>query len=130
MFASLFGRFAAFGMVGGICTAVHFAILFAWVYLVGSPVAVGTFLGYGLSAVLNYLLNYHWTFASDGSHRDTAARFAVMVGFGLLLNSAIVAILADWLHVHFLIAQVVATLFTLLSNFAMSETWIFRRRNA
>ena len=121
-------RFVTFGLVGGITTGLQYVILFLWMQAVGSWAAIGTFIGYSCSAVVSYLLNYYWTFTSDQAHRQAASRFLAVVLSGLVINASIVAVLADWLKVHYLIAQVIATAVTLATNFLSSELWAFRRR--
>ena len=89
--------------------------------LVGSWAAAGTFIGYSCSAVVSYLLNYYWTFTSNQAHHQAAGRFVAVVLSGLVINASIVAVLADWLKIHYLIAQVIATAVTLGTNFLSSE---------
>ena len=125
--AAVFGQFARFAMVGGIATLIQYAVLLALVQLAGLNPVWASAIGYALSAVLNYLMNYRYTFRSQAHHGRAALKFVTIAGLGLLLNSLVMAglIRAD---AHYLAAQVVATAVVLLWNFFGARYWTFRTR--
>lgn len=68
-----------------------------------------------------------WTGRLWRSSRRTLGRmsgFAVVGAFGAVLNLAIMAVLVN-LGAHYLVAAVIATEFTILSNFLMHERLVF-----
>lgn len=118
---NLFLRFAAVGALG---TAVHYAIL---VLLVGqfniSP-AWSAGIGAACGALVNYYLNRKYNFSGSGEHRRAVPRFLFLALIGVFLNGILVKILVAG-ELHYLIAQVFATLFILGLNFIVCKKWIF-----
>lgn len=116
-----FLRFAAAGAVG---TGCHYLVLIA--LTAGAGIAPGPAAACGalVGAVVNYWLSRNLIFRSDRRHAEALPRFAAMALFGALLNGLIVGALAR-LGLHFLAAQVCATLLVLVLNYVMSKKWIF-----
>lgn len=121
--ASQFLRFAA---VGGIATAIHYLILVVLVHAGNMNAVWASSIGFMVSAVCNYLLNYRYTFQSDVEHRRAIIRFFVVAGVGLVLNSITMQIAIEYIHVHYLLAQVLATGLVLLWNFTGNRLWTFK----
>jgi putative flippase GtrA len=122
--SSKFLRFAAVGLVG---TAAHYSVLTALVELAGNPVVLATTLGFGVGALVNYLLNRRFTFASAARHAVALPKFLLIAAAGAVLNAAIVAWLLGHVPVHYLVIQLAATGIVLLWNFAANALWTFRR---
>jgi putative flippase GtrA len=118
-------QFLAFATVGVGGTVTHYATLIAGVSLGFDPVAASA-LGWMFGAVVNYCLNYRFTFHSGVSHRQAAPRFAVVAGTGLVLNTVLMAFEVGPLGMHYLVAQIIATGTVLCCNFVLSRTWAFR----
>ena len=117
-------QFASFAIVGGVGTAVHFALLAASVQLLNAPPILGSMAGFIAGGVSNYLLNYHLTFRSDGQHLGTSLKFLVIALAGLGLNTLIMYFAIQWLH--YLLSQVIATTIVLFWNFLCNRYWTFR----
>jgi len=120
-------QFLAFASVGACGTAAHYATLITGVSLGVDPVPASA-LGWTFGAVVNYSLNYRFTFRSRLSHRQAAPRFALVAATGLLLNTLLMAVQVGPLGVHYLVAQIIATGTILCCNFVLSRTWAFRER--
>ncbi|MCC2960453.1 GtrA family protein [Massilia sp. IC2-278] len=116
-----FLRFAAAGALG---TACHYLVLLA--LSAGAGVAPGPAAACGalVGAVVNYWLNRSLIFRSERRHAEALPRFAAMALFGALLNGLIVGALAR-IGLHFMAAQVCATLLVLVLNYVISKKWIF-----
>jgi putative flippase GtrA len=117
-------RFARFSLVGGVATAIQYALLVVLVRGFGTAPAPASSIGFVLSAGVNYLLNYRFTFRSDRSHGPAAAKFALLAVVGLLINAAIMYLMIG-AGVHYLVAQVCATGVVLLWNFIGNSVWTF-----
>lgn len=117
-------RFVRFTVVGGIATAIQYAILVLLVRGFGMAPTAASSIGFALSAVANYLLNYRFTFRSNRPHAPAAAKFGLLAGAGLLINAGIM----HWLvaaRVEYLLAQVCATAVVLVWNFIGNSVWTF-----
>ena len=124
-------QFLAFATVGACGTGAHYATLIAGVSLGLDPVTASA-IGWSIGAVVNYSLNYRFTFRSRLSHRQAAPRFALVAATGLLLNTVLMAVEVGPLGLHYLVAQTFATGTILCCNFVLSRSWAFREssRNA
>jgi len=114
-----------FAGVGAIGTAAQYLVLVLLVEgLAVNPVLAST-LGFGLGAIVNYLLNYHYTFRSDKSHLEAAGKFFSVALVGALTNSLLMYLGTDWLGLNYLLAQVLATGVVLIQNFLLNRYWTF-----
>ena len=116
-------QFLHYAGVGAVGTAGHYAVYIA---LVNSAigVTVSSVAGFIVGALINYGLNYRYTFNSRQPHRRAISKFFSVALIGLLLNTLIVFAL-DRLHWHYLLAQAAATIMVLVWNFAANRNWTF-----
>jgi putative flippase GtrA len=117
-----FLRYAGAGAIG---TATHYALLVVLVQLAGVAAVVASTAGAIAGAVVNYLLNHRYTFASDKPHSRALPRFVVVSLAGIAVNAAVVATLVSGASAHYLLAQVVATAVVLVLGFAINRIWTF-----
>lgn len=122
----LLRRFLAFAGVGVIGTVAHYLTLTGLFELLGVSAVIASSAGYVVGAVINYLLNYHYTFRSSLSHTRTAPLFFAIAGVGFFMNGAIVGLLTSKAALHYLLAQVVATGTVLVWNFLANHFGTFR----
>jgi putative flippase GtrA len=121
----LTSRFARFLLVGCLATGIQYAVLVLLVRTIGTDPTVASALGFVISAGVNYIVNYHYTFGSNERHSQAALKFATLAVAGLLINSASMhlLLLAGW---HYLLAQALTTAIVLLWNFTGNSVWTFR----
>ncbi len=119
-------RFFAFAAVGAVATLLHYAVLVAGVEWLALDPPLASALGFCLSLGCNYWLNHRYTFAGRAAHNQALGRFLVVAAIGLALNTACMMVLAGWPALHYLLAQLAATLLTLVWNFSASHWWAFR----
>jgi putative flippase GtrA len=122
-------QFVAFAGVGVVATGIQYGVLLFAVQLLHRDPVLGSSAGFLISAVVNYLLNYHFTFQSANSHFTAATRFAIISSAAFLLNGAIMFALVQSMHVVYVIAQLAATAAVLVWNFLGSALWTFARSN-
>jgi putative flippase GtrA len=118
-----FTRFAACGAVG---TLAHYLLLVLLVQGGGSPPVAASSAGFVLGAVVNYTLNYRYTFHSTQPHRETMWKFFVAALIGALANAALMSILIQHVNLYYLVSQVIATGIVLVLNFMVNRIWTFR----
>ena len=122
---TLSAQFIVFTTVGGIATAVHYLLLIVLVDGLDVAPVPASVVGYVLAAIVNYLLNYYITFRSRKQHHEALAKFALIATLGLGLNTAIMAIGINWLALHYILSQMLATGITLIWNFIANRLWTF-----
>jgi putative flippase GtrA len=121
----LLSQFSRFLLVGGFSTALQYLILFALVRGATVDPVVASTIGYALSALANYDLNYRLTFRSRQPYLGGMARYAIVMTTGLLLNGAVMAAGTKLLGLHYLVAQVAATIVVLFWNFFAHRRWTY-----
>jgi len=119
-------RFIRYTVVGAVATAAHYGLLVLCVERGGWPAFAASGAGAVLGAQVAYVGNRWFTFAHRGAVGASWPRFQATALLGALLGMAIVA-LGVRLGVHYLIAQMLATLTSLMLTFAINRLWTFRR---
>ena len=119
-----FLRFSGVGVVG---TGVHYLVLIVLVQAMKIDPVVASSIGAIAGAIVNYRLNYTFTFNSDKPHHDAMTKFFVVAGTGLLINAALMELFTGLMAWHYLIAQIVTTLLVLLCTFTGNRYWTFGR---
>lgn len=119
-------KFIKFLGVGGTATAIHYVLLILLVEFSDIAPVIGSTLGYIVSGIVNYTLNYYFTFDSREKHGLAAPKFAVVAGIGLAINGGIVYLLTEVLTVYYVLAQIIATAIVLMWNFFVHKHWTYR----
>lgn len=123
-----FSQFRCFLVVGATATIIQYAVLhFMVVTDLAGPIGSST-AGYALSAIFNYWANHKVTFQSDQAHHVALPRFAAVLVVGLALNALLVAIGTKVVGLHYLLAQLFATIAVLAFNFIANRHWAFAGR--
>lgn len=117
-------RFFQYAAVGAVATAVHYAILvgLAEADLLAPQRAAA--LGAWVGAQVAFAGNAAFTFRGRGATLAAWLRFQVTAVLGALLSFALVA-LGLRVGMHYLLAQVVATLINLVVTFEINRRWSF-----
>jgi len=121
----LTGRFFRFAGVGAIGTAGHYATLIALVHLAGAGAVPASSAGFLVGGIINYLLNYTFTFRSDRSHVSTAPRFFLIALGGFVLNGLMMSLLVNGIGLYYLLAQILTTGLILIWTFLANHYWTF-----
>jgi len=126
----MFIRWLKFNTVGAIGIAVQLSTLWlfkgmlGWHYLLSTTLAVET-------AILhNFFWHHYWTWSG---RRETSAlgrllRFHLSNGLiSIFSNLVLMRVFAGWLGFHYLAANLLAIAVTSVTNFLLSEYFVFRR---
>ncbi|MDM0045116.1 GtrA family protein [Variovorax dokdonensis] len=119
----VFLRFASAGAVG---TTAHYLLLVTLVSGLGASAFGASVAGSLLGALVNYLINYFWVFATRPGHRHALPRFFAVAAVGLGVNALAMYLLVSVAALHYLLAQVLATLLVLGMGFLLNANWTFR----
>lgn len=115
--------------MGAIGTLAQYAVLVALVESRTTGALAASTFGFVAGALVNYFLNYQYTFRSRKSHRATLSRFMAVALLGLGVNSLIMTVATLVANVNYLVGQIVATGTVLLVTFVTNRTWTFREGN-
>ncbi|HKC46285.1 MAG TPA: GtrA family protein [Gemmatimonadales bacterium] len=120
--AAQFMGYAAAGAVG---TMLHYAILLALVEIARIGAVAASTCGAVAGALVNYALNYRYTFRSRRPHRESLLKFGMVSLVGVALNALVVLLGTAAFGWHYVVAQVVATGVVLIAAFAINRAWTF-----
>ena len=123
---ALISRFLRFALVGIFGTAAHYTVLVSLVEVYGVPVLFATTAGFLTGALVNYILNRRFTFASDATHVIALPKFLTVSVLGAVINWLVVAWLLGHVNVHYVVIQLFATGVVLIWNFTANYKWTFR----
>ena len=118
-------QFLLFAGIGAIGTLGHFSILVVLVQLWTIDPVIASCLGFIVGALINYILNYHFTFQSNKGHTEALAKFLIVAVVGAGINATIMYNGVKNTDINYLIVQVFATSVVLLWNFAINKLWTF-----
>lgn len=121
-----FKRFLAFTGVGAVGTVAHYLVLLFLVEVFGSKPGLGSSAGFVVGALVNYSLNYTYTFRSDARHHVALPKFLIIALIGFWINAFIMTKGIGWLAIHYLLVQLFATGLVLIWNFTGNMLWTFR----
>jgi putative flippase GtrA len=119
-------KFVGYACVGAAGTAVQYVVLAVLVSVHAWGAVMASCLGAIAGAMVNYSLNYRFTFRATGMHRRSAPRFAVVAGVSILLNSTLMTVFTHRLDFAWLPAQLVTTGCVLVLTYVASSRWTFR----
>jgi putative flippase GtrA len=118
-------RFVRYASAGGVGTGVHYAVLIALVQLVDANAVSASTAGAVAGALVNYLLNHRFTFASRKAHSAALPRFAIVAAFGIVLNAIVLAAMLMLAQLPYVVAQMVATGAVLAATYLANRAWTF-----
>jgi putative flippase GtrA len=118
-----FIKFSAVGMVG---TAGHYLVLIMLIEWFALNAIASSSAGAVVGALINYYFNYRWTFRSDQKHSVAATKFMTVAASGFVMNGLLMALLVEWLALHYLTAQILTTGIVLFWNFLVNYFWTFK----
>lgn len=125
---SRFVRLLRFLFVGGSTTVLYLLFVFLLVDLIGIQVTLASTLVCIAAACYNYLMHYHWTFASGAPHGMVMVRYLLMVAGAVLINGLIMHFGTMFSTIHYLVIQLVAAVVLVCWSLSVSSLWVFRQR--
>lgn len=117
-------RFFKYAAVGAAATAVHYAILVGLVEAGALAPQRAAAVGAWVGAQVAFAGNAAFTFRGTGRSLRGWLRFQLTAVVGAVLSFALVALGAG-IGLHYLVAQVVATLINLVVTFEINRRWSF-----
>src|SRR5688572_35980 len=99
--AGVFQQFTLFALVGCAAAVGHYGVLILLSEWAGVSPVLASGAGFVVGAAISYALNYQFVFRSGKDHAPTLAKFLTVATVGLALNSAIMALLASGLGLHY-----------------------------
>ncbi len=118
-------QFIKYCTAGGFSTLIHYLTFILAIKILCWPAWQATLLGATIGALTAYLLNYHYTFSSKIAHARILPKFLITAGLGVIIQTLIVAGLSQHWHLHYMLAQIIATGAGLILTFIINRFWTF-----
>lgn len=119
-------QFLSYTLVGCIATLAHYSLLLFCVEHLQITPWLASVYGALFGALVSYVLNRGYTFSETlKSHKTAFVRFFIVAIIGALSNGILVWIGTVLFEMHYLLAQVLATLITFLTSFKLNKSWTF-----
>ncbi len=122
--------FIRYGMTGAIATTFHYLILLLLVEAFGVMPWIATGVGAICGAIIAYIGNRKFTFASQiptnsTSNYKTLARFLIIAALGAALNILLMWLMTHYLNFYYFAAQIIATIIVLIVTYHLNRHWTF-----
>ena len=114
-----------FALAGGVGTIAHYLLLVSLVRAFGTGPVIASSFGAFIGALINYTLNYKYTFMSQKPHRESISRFLTVAVFGFILNAAVLSAAISQLGMHYIAGQIVAKGVVFIGSFTINRSWTF-----
>ncbi|HEY0294151.1 MAG TPA: GtrA family protein [Bordetella sp.] len=123
--AVLIRQLIKFLLVGSVVAVVQFVLLFLFVERIGIDATYASCIAYVICSMLNYFLNYRFTFQANISHGRALWRFWVIALIGLAMNGLFMKIGTAVFMLNYIYAQICATGGVILWNFFANRKWTY-----
>jgi len=112
-------------VAGGSAAVVHFIILTSLVEFGSVNPTLATSVGFILGSMVNYTLQYHWTFAADGPHHVMFTRYASVTATTLSINAGLFWTFTNVFGIYYIIAQIISTGMMVVVNYLINKHFTF-----
>jgi putative flippase GtrA len=120
-----FAQFMLFSGIGVFGTSAHYALLYSLVQWAHAAPVAATTAGFVAGAIINYALNYRYTFKSRKRHSEAALKFLLVATAGAVLNASVMQIGITKSSIDYMLVQLLATGIVLVWNFLANRLWTF-----
>ena len=114
-----------FGIVGGTAFVIDYGIFTILSQFLNIHYLIASIISFSISVIYNYILSIKWVF--DVSKKQTSKEFIVFVilsVIGLGINSLIMYVSVDLMHIHEMIGKIIATAIVMVYNFITRKIFI------
>ncbi len=114
---------------GGSATLLHYSTMALLIFISIDPLyatTIGAFFG----AILNYVLQYHYTFKSDRSHFHAILSYVASVSFGFIANTLLFALLYDKIQINLIVSQLITTAIITILNYILYKYIVFKPKES
>lgn len=122
-------QFFKFAIVGFTGTILHMLVLYTLTEFIGVYYLTSAIIAFTFAATSNFIFNKIWTF-NERFRSNTTKKylkfFAVSI-CALLVNLFFLYTLTEFLHIYYLISQLMAIAFSLWINFLGNKYWTFKK---
>lgn len=115
-----------FLLVGGSTALLYLGLTYAMVEFAGLHATLASTIALAVAICYNYLLHYHWTFATDAPHGRVLVRYLLMCVGALVVNGLIVHYGISELSLHYMLVQLLAAVGVTTWSISLGALWVYR----
>ena len=114
-----------FGVVGGTAFLIDYGTFTILSQIFNIHYLIASIISFCISVIYNYILSIKWVF--DVTKKQTSKEFIIFIVLsviGLGINSLIMYISVDLMHIHEMISKIIATAIVMVYNFITRKIFI------
>lgn len=117
-----------FLVTGGVALVVNISTLYLFTSVLGIHYLVSSICSFSVAVAVNFMLQKFWTFGhTEGNiYREATSFLVLQIIVNLFLNTALLYSLVEYLHIYYLLSQVVVSLVLAVVTFFIAKKYIFR----
>ena len=107
-----------FGIVGGIAFIIDYGVYTILFQIFHLYYVIASIISFTISFLFNYILSIKWVFVAK--NKQTTKDFIIFLLLsliGLLINSIILYISVEYIHINEMISKIIATFIVMIYNF-------------
>ena len=114
-----------FGIVGGLAFLIDYGIYVLLTEVFSVYYILASIISFTLSVIFNYILSIKWVFDVNKKQGiKEFITFIILSVIGLIINSIILYLTVELIHIHKLIAKIIATAVVMVYNFITRKIFI------
>lgn len=117
--------FIRYTLAGSVAAGVHLTVLIVLVRWLDLNATFSSAIGFCAACVVNYTLQYYWTFMATERHGIAALRYACVTLFTLGVNTGLFWLLHEVMRMHYLMAQIAAIGVVVFVNYTLNKRYTF-----
>lgn len=111
---------------GGSATVAHLSVM-AFLVWIGVNPLISTSTGVIVGAIVNYILQYYYTFDANIKHKKSVRNYIITVSLSFISNFIIFWIFHNLIGVEVLIAQLLTSGIVAIQNYVVYKNFVFLR---
>jgi putative flippase GtrA len=120
-------QFVKFAIVGVSSTIIDWGIFYLLNYYFGIYYLIAKGLSFAVSVINSYIWNRRWTFRSANPKKlHEFGKFMLVAVVGLVLNTYIMFLAVEKLHLRYIFGLIFATAIVMFWNFLINKFWTFK----
>ncbi len=117
-------------IAGGTAAATDIILLYVFTSLLHIWYLISTVLAFLIAFIVSFLLQKYWTFA-DGANaawKSQALKYLVITSTNLGLNTLLMYFSVDYLHIHYLFAQIIVSGLIAIESYFIYQIFVFKKK--
>lgn len=117
-----------FLVTGGIALIVNLITLYLLTSVMGIHYLFSAVCSFAVAVAVNFMLQKFWTFGHTRGniYMEATSFMALQIAVNLFLNTALLYFLVEYLHIYYLLSQMVASLCLAVVTFLVTRRYIFK----